>query len=250
LTLPIAIILAAGQGLRLAPLTHDRPKALVEIHGSTLLERSVEALAAAGFRRATVVTGYRADLIVESLLGNQWQIEVTARFNPAFATANNIVSFLAVADLLADGFCLLNSDIVFDPAILADVADARHAAGAWLVVDADEELGAEEMKVELDEDGVIRRINKALPPETSAGEYIGIARFDGPSAATALDGARRIVDEGGTNLYYEDAFARIAQYLTMRPIPTRGRVWTEVDDLVDRDRAEGIAAELDARKAP
>jgi len=57
LTLPIAIILAAGQGLRLAPLTRDRPKALVEIHGRTLLERSVEALAAAGFRRATVVTG-------------------------------------------------------------------------------------------------------------------------------------------------------------------------------------------------
>jgi len=75
------------------------------------------------------------------------------------------------------------------------------------------------------------------------------ALWRGPSAATALDGARRIVEEGGTNLYYEDAFARIAQYLTMRSIPTRGRVWTEVDDLVDRDRAERIAAELDARKA-
>lgn len=247
MTVPVAIILAAGQGLRLAPLTRDRPKALVEIHGRTLLERSIEALAAAGFRRATVVTGYRADLIVESLLDRRWDIDVGARFNPAFATANNIVSFLAVADLLADGFCLLNSDIVFDPSILDDVA--AHDSGSWLVVDADEELGAEEMKVGLDGDGVIRRINKALPVETSAGEYIGICRFDGPSAAAAIRAAREIVVEGGSGLYYEDAFARAAAELSLRPIPTRGRVWTEVDDLVDRDRAERIAAELDAREA-
>jgi choline kinase len=239
------VILAAGQGLRLAPLTRDRPKALVEVNGRSLLERSIVALEAAGFEHATVVTGYRSEMIVETLLAGDWRMQVTARFNHQFATANNIVSFLCVGDVMADGFVLMNSDIVFDPSILRDVAAAGD--GAWLVVDADEPLGDEEMKVELDGGGIIRRISKGLDPATSAGEYIGIARFDGPSAAIALAAARRIVDGGGGNLYYEDAFAAAAGELELRPIPTARRVWTEVDDHVDRDRAELIAAELDGR---
>ncbi|CAN5751375.1 NTP transferase domain-containing protein [soil metagenome] len=240
---PIAIILAAGQGLRLAPLTSDRPKALVDIHGVSLLERSIRALTTAGFRRAMVVTGYRADAIVDFLLSRKWDVDVSVRFNPQFATSNNIVSLLAVTDVLADGFCLLNSDIIFDAELLVEIAELD--VGSWLSVDLRESLDAEDMKIELDDGGAIRRISKELAPATSAGEYIGIARFDAAGAGVVLDAARELVESGGTQLYYEDAFDRAATSLYIRPVQTRGRLWTEVDNLSDRDRAVRIAEELD-----
>jgi choline kinase len=243
-TLPVAIILAAGVGRRLAPLTTDRPKALLELDGGNLLERSIGALARAGFAEAVVVTGHRTDLVEQFVGSRSWALQVACRFNPAFAATNNIVSFLAAADLLSAGFCLLNSDIVFDGAILADLAAEQD--GSWLVVDADEPLGDEEMKVELDVDGAIQRISKQLPPEDCAGEYIGIARFDAPGAASVVDAARRLVGEGRTDLYYEDAIDAVAPRVKPRPLATRGRPWTEIDDLDDYRRAMGIAARLEA----
>lgn len=242
--LPIAVILGAGVGRRLAPLTDDRPKALVEVEGSTFLARALRAVEAAGFPRVVIVTGHRADMIDAVLAEGAWAMESRSVFNPSYATANNIVSFLTVEDQIRHGFCLLNSDIVFDASILQDVAAA--GPGCWLAVDIDEPLGEEEMKVEVDEKGFVRRVSKGLAPEVSAGEYIGIARFDAAGAAAVVRHARQLVAAGQTDLYYEDAFDRAAAELDIAVVPVAGRAWTEVDDLTDYERAVDVARALDA----
>ena len=61
------VILAAGQGKRLLPLTTEVPKALLDIGGKTLIERQIEAFAAAGIKDFTVVTGYGASRMEEAL---------------------------------------------------------------------------------------------------------------------------------------------------------------------------------------
>ncbi len=244
-SLPVAVILAAGVGRRLAPLTDDRPKALVEVEGITFLERALHAVATAGFDRVVIVAGHRAEMI-ESAVGDGWPFDVRSVLNPRYATANNIVSFLAVEEDLRDGFCLLNSDIVFDASILRDVASADE--GCWLAVDGDEPLGAEEMKVGVDGEGLVRRISKGLPVATSAGEYIGIARFDAAGAAAVIRHAHQLVADGQTDLYYEDAFDRAAAELSIGTISVQGRAWTEVDDLDDFKRAVQVARGLDARE--
>ncbi|MBA2275197.1 MAG: phosphocholine cytidylyltransferase family protein [Chloroflexi bacterium] len=244
-TLPIAVILAAGVGRRLAPLTDDRPKALVEVEGGTFLERALLAVGAAGFERVVIVTGHRADMIEAAVRDGGWPFDVRCVLNPRYATANNIVSFLAVEEDVRDGFCLLNSDIVFDASILHDVASAGQ--GCWLAVDVDEPLGAEEMKVEVDGQGLVRRISKGLPAATSAGEYIGIARFEAAGAAAVIHHARQLVADGQTHLYYEDAFDRAAAEVSIGTVSVKGRAWTEVDDLVDFERAVQVARALGAR---
>lgn len=243
-SLPVAIILAAGVGRRLAPLTDDRPKALVEVGGRTFLERTLRAVEAAGSHRAVIVTGHRSEMIEAVVQDSGWAMDVRCVLNPAYATANNIVSFLAVEGEIRGGFFLLNSDIVFEASILRDVASA--GAGCWLAVDFDEPLGAEEMKVQLDRAGLVRRISKALPPEASAGEYIGIARFDAAGASAVVMAARQLVNGGHTDLYYEDAFDRAAVRLAIGTVAVGRRAWTEVDDLVDYERAARVARALDA----
>jgi choline kinase len=238
-----AVILAAGLGRRIAQRTNGGPKALLDLRGRSLLERSLDALAAAGFGDVIVVTGHAADVVRPIIAAPRGPLRVTERWNPDYATTNNIVSVLSVADDVTDGFCLLNSDIVFDPSILVDVATLD--TGAWLVVDGDEPLGDEEMKVQLDDRGILRRINKSLDPSSSAGEYIGICRFDRPGAAGLMASARRIVEGGETSLYYEDAMDRAAEQLALRPAWTHLRAWTEVDDEADYERALQVADQLD-----
>ncbi|HEY8168190.1 MAG TPA: NTP transferase domain-containing protein [Candidatus Limnocylindrales bacterium] len=237
-----ALLLAAGLGRRLS-LPPGVPKALLELDGRTLMARTIDALEAAGFDELVVVTGYGADSVRTAIAEGGSRMRITECWNAEYDTANNIVSFLAAERHLARGVCLLNSDIVFAPSIVAEVATLDD--GNWLVVDGDEPLHAEEMKVELDTEGRVARVSKGLDPATSAGEYIGILRLDAAGAATAIASARTIVADGGRDLYYEDAVDRAAAALAARPMWTRRRPWTEIDDEADRQRALGVAAELD-----
>jgi choline kinase len=238
-----ALILAAGVGRRLGSINEGKPKAMLELEGRPLLDRALSALEASGWQRAIVVTGYAAPAITDFLDGRGGSIEVATVHNPRYAETNNIVTMLAAADHLASGFCLLNSDIIFGSSILGEVLS--HRDGVWLAVDGDEELGAEEMKVEVDDAGAVTRISKTLSPATSIGEYIGIVKFDAGGAATVLESARRLVRDGGEQLYYEDAIDRAAAALMARPVFTRGEPWTEIDDEADYRRALGVAAALD-----
>jgi len=241
---PTAVILAAGLGRRLGDHTTALPKALIDLHGKTLLERSLTALAAAGFERACIVTGHCAEAVDEFVASRDFGLEAVTRFNPSYATANNIVTFLTVEDIVERGCVLLNSDIVFDASILVDVAAA--GTGTWLVVDSDEPLGHEEMKVTVDAAGRLTRVNKLLDPAESVGEYIGITRFDAEGGRKCLDSAHRLVDAGQVDLYYEHAIDAVAGDLGARLLPTRRRLWTEIDDEADYQRGLREAAQLDA----
>jgi choline kinase len=238
-----ALILAAGVGRRLAGINAGKPKAMLDLHGRPLLERALSALETSGWRRAIVVTGHAAGTIDDLLARRRGTIAVSTVHNPRFADTNNIVSLLAAADHLTDGFCLLNSDIVFGTAILNSVLS--HGPGVWLAIDGDEVLGAEEMKVAVDGDERLVRISKQLDPATSIGEYIGIVKFDAPGAATVLRSARDLVRAGGEQLYYEDAIDRAAAELAARIVFTAGVPWTEIDDEIDYRRAVAVAARLD-----
>ena len=239
-----AVILAAGVGRRLGSLTADRPKALIEVGGTTLLERQLRALEDVGCATAFIVSGHCAQRLEETLATRRGRISVRQIPNPDYATANNIVSLLAARDVLRDGFCLLNSDIVFDPGILATLWN--RTAGSWIVVDTDEILGEEEMKVQVDENGVVHRISKLLDPAISVGEYIGMALFDAIGARALVDSAARLVRAGEVQLYYEDAIDRDAASINVGVVSCEGRPWTEIDDQVDLKRARTLARTLPA----
>lgn len=205
----IAIILAAGTASRLRPLTLHTPKCLLKVGERTLLERSMDALIKAGIHEFVIVTGYLHEQIedfVQQTYGNR--IRACFIHNKDYETTNNIYS-LWLARPKADGeeVLLLDSDLLYDGQIVERVLADSHENILTLIR---HELGEEEMKVVMSEDGAITEISKTCDPASAAGESLGIERM-GKAYTTALykelDGMMN--KESLENTFYELAFQRL-----------------------------------------
>lgn len=234
----LAVVLAAGLGSRLRPLTDDRPKALVAVGGRTLLGRMLDSLAAHGVEHLVVATGYRGDAVAAAL--RDAPIRVTLRPNPDYDTTQNVTSFAICADdLRGEAFFKLDGDVLFMPEVLQrlEAADADLA----VAVDGRERADAEAMKVVVEGDR-IRRFGKQLAAELAAGETIGIERVSAAASGVVVNGLIRAVAEGRTDIYYEDVYDELVRQdqLTAAPVEVGDLPWTEVDDPADLARAERL----------
>lgn len=221
---PTVVLLAAGKGERLMPLTEDRPKAALELGGRTLAERALGTLAAAGATDFLVVSGYRADRLA-SLPQAAPGARVELRRNDRYADANNVYSLWVARDAVERGCLVVNSDVVFEPAV-AELLLA--APGSVLLCDDAQATDAEAMKV-VAPDGRVERISKQAPLEHNRGEYIGLARVDpadGPRLGAILDD---FVARDDVQVYYEDALEALAAERPLGVVSVGGLNWAEID---------------------
>ena len=228
------VILAAGRGKRLAPLTDDRPKCLLPLGATTPLDLCLDALAGAELLAdVRIVVGHARELIADRIAARRDRFPVREVFNPRFDEANNMVSALAVRDLAGHPFVLVNSDVVCHARLLVDAVDDT---GDFLVVDPTHPPREEAMKVRYRSDR-LDAIGKELPPATADGEYIGIARFTEPGGTAFFAAAERLLAAGGEQEWYEAAIRESAAELAIGRRETGGLPWIEIDDPDDLERA-------------
>ena len=232
----IGVILAAGMAKRLRPLTDTKPKCLLKVGERTLLERTVDAMAAAGITEFVVVTGYLGHMIREFLenldnlgsLGSLGKPKFHFLDNTDYAHNNNIYSFWMAGQVVrGQEFLLMDSDILCDPAAVLRIASEKEAA---LAVNR-HELGEEEMKVVVDQQMRITEISKTCRPEDAMGESVGIEKMTAAySEALFRELDQMILQEGLIDIFYERAFERlIPQGHTFRVIDTTDYFSSELD---------------------
>lgn len=224
---PHAILLCAGLGSRLLPLTADRPKCLIEVAGRTILEHQVEALRAAGVAGVTVVGGYRFDRL-EAFVAARWPGGERPELvlNPFYAISSSIGSVWAARHRLAEPFCLLNGDTVYDPALVADGL-ARVGAGLNLFVEPVAAPEPDDMLVRLDGERVVA-VSKALPPSVGRHRSLGFVVGDGREGyAGALDRVIREVE--GAQSFHHAVVDRLAHESVVHAVPFADGQWTEID---------------------
>jgi choline kinase len=235
-----AVVLVAGVGSRLRPLTDDRPKALVEVGGVPLLLRSVRVLRAAGVEHLILATGYR-EAAVQAALAD-CAMAVTCCLNPAFDRTQNSVS-LALCESAVGGkaFFKLDGDVLFELAVLERLESAQ--AELAVAVDERRALDAEAMKVTVDGPS-IAAFGKAIAVEQAFGESIGIERVAEGAAATLFAALRARIDGGETQLYYEDIYSELigAGRLRAVAVAVGDLPWTEIDDHSDLEQANEMVA--------
>ena len=240
----IGVILAAGMAKRLRPLTDTKPKCLLKVGERTLLERTVDAMAAAGISEFVVVTGYRADQI-RDFLDNLEKPEslgkpsFTYLHNADYEHNNNIYSLWMAGQVVrGKEFLLMDSDILCDPAAVLRIASEKEAA---LAVNR-HELGEEEMKVVVDDQMHITEISKTCRPEDAMGESVGIEKMTvAYSEALFHELDQMILKEGLIDIFYERAFERlIPQGHTFRVIDTTNYFSYELDTPEDFHRAQEL----------
>lgn len=235
----IGVILAAGMAKRLRPLTDTKPKCLLEVGGKTLLQRTVDAMAATGITEFVVVTGYRANMIRDFLTTHYPQYTIHFLDNSDYEHNNNIYSLWMAGQIVrGKEFLLMDSDILCDPKAVAEVARQEEPALAL----NRHELGEEEMKIVVDNDNRITEISKTCRVEDAAGESVGIEKMTADySKALFQELNQMIVKEGLIDIFYERAFERlIPQGHTFKVIDTTHYFSYELDTPEDFERASQL----------
>ena len=240
----IGMVLAAGAGRRLEPLTADLPKTLLPVDGDrTILDVALGNLRRAGMEEVVVVTGFAAHRIEERQadLEATHDVRLELVFNDKALEWNNAYSLWVARQYFREGVVLCNGDTVHPASVEESVLDARGDDDLILAIDDVKTLGEEEMKVHLSPEGYLDRINKALDPATAQGEYIGVTLIE-PHAAEPLADALKATFERDPQLYYEDGFQELADRGgKVRSAPIGDVEWVEVDDHADLARAREVA---------
>jgi choline kinase len=244
-----AVVLSAGQGRRLLPLTADRPKALVELSGRSVLEWQLRALEAAGVREAVVVTGFGAAAVDAELsrldLG---RLLARTMFNPFYTVSDNLATCWLARHELAGGSLLLNGDTLFEPAI-AERLLAAPDAPVTVTIDRKPAYDADDMKV-LTEGDRLLAVGKTI--DAYDAESIGFLRFSAQGAAAfgeVVDGIMRGPD--GLKRWFLSVINELAQTRDMVRVQSiEGLGWGEMDFPEDVQRNAELTRRWLAAEAP
>jgi choline kinase len=221
-----AIILAAGVGKRLHVASGGRPKCLIEIGGTSLLQRLLASLAAVGVAEAVVVTGFGADVVRAALTGAPAGLAVRTLFNARFQEGA-ILSLATARELLDRPVLVMDADVLCPTAMIARLVRSPH--GNCFLLDAGAENTGEEQML-LVRDGWVRNIVRGgAPGYDFMGESIGFLKLDAEAARLLRDLLDARIAAGQTGIEHEEVYPDLLARVQVGFERTDGMPWTEID---------------------
>jgi len=235
-----AIILSAGQGRRLLPLTAEKPKCALQIQGRALIEWQLDALEKCGVEQVTVVTGFGAEMVEDVLARRRGTATTNACFNPFFEVSDNLISCWVARTEMTSDFVLLNGDTLFEPAVLERLMGSPPRP-VTLAIDEKQTYDADDMKVRLAAGGRLVQVGKDLAPGQTHGESIGMILFRAQGLElfrTALE--RAVRDPAALKQWFLSVIGRVAVSKQVWTQSISGLDWCEVDYPLDLLRASAM----------
>jgi HAD superfamily hydrolase (TIGR01450 family) len=230
-----AIILAAGAGSRLRPITEHKPKALVEVNAKPILGHTLDALFISGIKDIIIVCGYRSDALRSFCKKAYPNATLTFIENVDYSTTNNLYSLYLAREYLTEDVFLLNGDLVFDASIIQEM---RELPTTCVAVDVGRYL-EESMKVVV-RNGVIGNISKMIPEREAYGCSIDIYRFVRTDLPALIQELECTVGSGNVSEWTEAALDRLfsSRKILAAVCPLGGARWFEIDNIQDLTEAE------------
>jgi L-glutamine-phosphate cytidylyltransferase len=235
------IILAAGQGTRLRPLTNDRPKCMVELLGKPLIKHQLDVLNRKGIDNIYVATGYLEEKIMYPQIKAKY-------FNPRYDKTNMVVSLFSALEIMdGDDLLITYGDIVYSEDVIEEVLNDNSKIGvvvdkgwrAYWEARMDNPLDdAETLKVN-DEGQIIEIGKKAKSTDEIQGQYIGMIKINKDYVSKFISFYNDL-DKNGVydgqdfdNMYMTSFLQKITEELIpLKPIYINNG-WVEIDEPTD-----------------
>ncbi|MDA3952565.1 MAG: phosphocholine cytidylyltransferase family protein [Bacteroidales bacterium] len=233
-----ALLLAAGTGSRLFPLTKSSPKCLTLVNEKSILERLVNNLKKQGFKRLVIVTGYEKDCIMDYLGNRLGDISIEYIHSPLYRTTNNIYSLWIARNIINEPFVLFESDLVLNTSLLDEMIYPDRIAVAlmqpWL----------NGTTVSVNKMNQVTQFQKGTTDSYSDIRYktVNIYSFSISSWRAIIKSLNQYISEGNVNCYYETVFSDMIdnKSLTLESVSFDHKPWYEIDTIHDLAEAEKL----------
>ena len=237
-----AIILAAGMGLRLQPMTKRIPKCLITVNGKTILERIVQNCVTYNITDFIIVIGHARERICKFVpnLRTKYQVNFDLIENPDYKKTNTAVSLELALSKIDEDVLIINGDNVFDKRMLMTLFKYSETA---ILIDNIKDLNDESFKVKTD-GYIIEQMGKNIEKEKANGEFIGISKIN----KRDLKLFKYVLEElihVNPKQYYDFAFIPLSINGLVSFAFTNKLKWTEIDTGFDLIFAQKLAKEID-----
>lgn len=229
-----AVIVAAGFGSRLGPLTEEIPKGFVPVAGTALIERSVANLYAAGIKTILFGTGWKTE-VYEAFAAKHDGMSCV--YSDRFADTSSMYTLYNMRSAIDRPFLLLESDLLYEPRALAELIDDPRED---IVLGSDATDSGDEVYLEADDEGrLIKATKKRAEVSRVDAELVGISKISLKTYA-ALCGLMEANLQTNPKQDYEGALAQlgVAQNVYVKRVD--GLLWCEVDDARQLDHATDV----------
>ncbi|PCI93094.1 MAG: nucleotidyl transferase [Flavobacteriales bacterium] len=234
-----ALLLAAGTGSRLMPLTSNTPKCLTLVNEQSILERLIINLKEQGFKRLVVITGYQENCIKEFLITISGNLTIEFVYSPLYKTTNNIYSLWMARDIINESFVLFEADLIFDVSLLDNMIYPDRIAisnilpwmnGTTVTVDSSQQ---------------VKSFYKNTTPNNIEGakyKTVNIYSFSLSSWRSIVERLNIHIEANNVNGYYEAVIGEMIEEkrLSLKGVDFDNKYWYEVDTLEDLKEAEQL----------
>ncbi|MCF6269680.1 MAG: phosphocholine cytidylyltransferase family protein [Melioribacteraceae bacterium] len=236
-----ALLLAAGTGSRLFPLTKSSPKCLTLVNEKSILERLINNLKKQGFKRLVIVTGYKDGYIMDFLSNNSGNLSIEYIHSPLYRTTNNIYSLWMARNIINEPFVLFESDLVLNTSLLDEMVYPDKMAVAkmqpWL----------DGTTVSLNKYNQVTKFHKGTTDIYTDTRYktVNIYSFSLSSWKAIVKKLNQYISIGNVNCYYETVFAEMIadETLSFESVSFDLKPWYEIDTINDLAEAEKLFPE-------
>lgn len=230
-----ALILAAGLGTRLKPITDDRPKCLVSVNGKTIIKKQIENLYENGITDITIISGYKSEILEEMVYSEFPRINIINSVD--YQNTNNMYSSYLAKDIMKnEEFLMMNADVFFDSSIIKALLEFPHPNA--IVTDIGE-YNDESMKV-IEKNNRLIKISKQIVREEALGNSIDVYKFSKDAGILYFDTCKEYIEgKHEMKLWSEVALNDILDKIEFKACALNGR-WVEIDNHEDLALAEKI----------
>lgn len=230
-----AVILAAGMGRRLRPLTFNLPKAFIEIGGKPLIYRSLDNLRHIGINTVIIVTGFMESFFKEKLGKNYNGVEIIYTSNKEYKTTGSMYSLSRTEGLLNEDILLLESDLLYELKALEELLNFNYPN---VILGSSIRNSGDEVYLHTDRDNFLRNLGKNINGERASGELVGINKLSIHFLKNLYKTSVVDYKKEQKNFHYEETIFKLSKDIPVKCHILPDLLWTEIDIYDDLVKAK------------